>query len=195
MHQMFEAWHRCWQLPCWQSPLYCCHALCVVNWRYTGPTGSILCIVIQPRMFPTCSHGGSSMAQQARRQPAYPPAGGNGIPRSISAAAARGRANGMDALLHALNERMRNGGGIRMSRAASLSSSSSGGGSLGSPGSVMSQHQVTTNNGSPFACHLMGTQQCTPSTSPFTDVSCTCCNSDIWNVCERYSYVPCRSRA
>jgi hypothetical protein len=48
----------------------------------------------------------------------------------------------MDALLHALNERMRNGGGIRMSRAASLSSSSSGGGSLGSPGSVMSQHQV-----------------------------------------------------
>lgn len=82
------------------------------------------------------------MAQQARRPPAYLPAGGNGIPRSISAAAARGRANGMDALLHALNERMRNGGGIRMARAASLSSSSSGGGSLGSPGSVMSQHQV-----------------------------------------------------
>ena len=81
------------------------------------------------------------MAQQARRPPAYPPPGGNGIPRSISAAAARGRANGMDALLHALNERMRNGGGIRISR--SLSTSSSGGGSLGSPGSVMSQqHQV-----------------------------------------------------
>lgn len=84
------------------------------------------------------------MAQQARRPPAYPAPGGNGIPRSISAAAARGRANGMDALLHALNERMRNGGGIRMSRTASLSSSSSGGGSLGSPGSVMSQqHQVS----------------------------------------------------
>jgi hypothetical protein len=58
----------------------------------------------------------------------------------------------MDALLHALNERMRNGGGIRVSRTASLSSSSSGGGSLGSPGSIMSQqHQVRHCN---IACHL-----------------------------------------
>jgi hypothetical protein len=78
--------------------------------------------------YSTC-HAASGLAQQARRPPAYNH-GSNGIPRL--SAAIGGRVNGVDNILHSLSERM-HASSTRLSRTVSLSSSSSGSATLGSP--------------------------------------------------------------